>query len=323
MKIFDFPLFPESASTMAGEVDALYFFALGVSAFFSLLIAFFIFFFFVKYKRAHTGEIGVPLHGSVALEITWSVIPLIITMVLFGWGAKVFLDLTSPPTDAREYWVTGKQWMWKIQHPEGQREINELHVPKGQPIKMTMTSEDVIHSFFIPAFRIKQDVLPGRYTTVWFEATETGTFHLFCTEYCGTEHSQMIGSVVVMEPEDYQTWLAGGPAQPPVAAGRALFARYACDTCHSENNTGRGPSLHGIAGQEVTVAGGRSLARDDNYLRESILNPGAKLVAGFSPLMPTFQGQINEEGVMQLIAYIKSLEGDTATTPPPTAALGE
>lgn len=312
MKIFDFPLFPESASTVADEVDKLYFFSLGISAFFSLLIAVVIFIFFIKYKRERANDTGVAVHGSLALEIVWSVIPLLITMVLFGWGAKVFIDLRTSPTDAREYWVTGKQWMWKIQHPEGQREINELHVPKGQPIKLTMTSEDVIHSFFIPAFRIKQDVLPGRYSTVWFEATQTGTFHLFCAEYCGTEHSMMVGKVVVMEPEDYQTWLAGGVAQPPVVAGEALFSRYACNTCHLENDGGRGPSLHGIVGEEVTIAGGRTVERDDNYLRESILNPGAKLVAGYTALMPTFQGQVSEEGVMQLIAYIKSLDGESA-----------
>ncbi len=312
MKIFDFPLFPESASTVADEVDKLYFFSLGISAFFSLLIAGVVCFFFIKYKRQRANDTGVPVHGSLALEIVWSVIPLLITMALFAWGAKVFIDLRSPPTDAREYWVTGKQWMWKIQHPEGQREINERHVPKGQPIKLTMTSEDVIHSFFIPAFRVKQDVLPGRYSTVWFEATQTGTFHLFCAEYCGTEHSKMIGKVIVMEPEDYQTWLAGGVAQPPVVAGEALFSQYACNTCHLENDSGRGPSLHGIVGDEVAIAGGRTLERDDNYLRESILNPGAKVVAGYTALMPTFQGQVSEEGVMQLIAYIKSLDGESA-----------
>ncbi|RMH19982.1 MAG: cytochrome c oxidase subunit II [Acidobacteria bacterium] len=310
MKFFDFPLFPETASTLAREVDAVYFFALSVSAFFSLLIALFIFIFFVKYRRQRTAEIGVPIHGSTTLEIVWSLIPLVITMVLFAWGAKVFLHALTPPPDAREYFATGKQWMWKIQHPEGQREINQLHVPVGEPIKLTLTSEDVIHSFYIPAFRVKHDVLPGRYTTVWFEATRTGTYHLFCAEYCGTEHSKMIGTVTVMEPDDYETWLAGGPAKSPVASGAELFVKYACNTCHMEAGSGRGPLLHGIYGQPVTLAGGQQVVRDDNYLRESILRSGAKVVAGYQPLMPVFQGQISEEGVMHLIAYIKSLTGD-------------
>lgn len=317
MKLFDFPILPEQASTLAGEVDALYFFALALSAFFSLLIAVFIFVFFVKYRRRTTAEIGHVIHGSTALEIIWSVIPLAITMVLFAWGAKVFLEIRTPPPDTREYYVTGKQWMWKIQHPEGQREINTLHVPVGQPIKMIMTSEDVIHSFYIPAFRVKQDVLPGRYSQLWFEATKTGTYHLFCAEYCGAEHSRMIGSVTVMEPDEYQAWLAGGNALSPVAAGGQLFEQYACNTCHEEQGTGRGPSLYGVAGTPVDLAGGRSLVRDDNYLRESILRPASKLVSGYQPLMPTFQGQISEEGVMQLIAYIKSLEAS------PTGSIGE
>ncbi len=308
--LFDFPIFPEQASTLASSVDALYFFALAISAFFSLLIAVVLFIFFVKYRRQRTGEVGEPIHGSLALEVTWSIIPLIITMVLFGWGAKVFLEIVTPPENAREYFATGKQWMWKIQHPEGNREINELHVPTGVPIKMTLTSEDVIHSFYIPAFRVKRDVLPGRYTTLWFEATKPGTYHLFCAEYCGAEHSQMIGKVVVMEPDDYQTWLAGGKAKSPIAAGEELFAQYACTTCHLEKGSGRGPWLGGIAGETVALVGGGSAVRDDNYLRESIMLPTAKLVAGYDPLMPTFQGQISEEGVMQLIAYIKSLDSE-------------
>ena len=318
---FDFPLFPETASTLAPEVDNLYFFALAISAFFSLLIAIFLFFFFVKFRRRSIDEVGDPIHGSMALEIVWSVIPLIITMVMFVWGAKVYIDSFAVPEGAKEIFATGKQWMWKIQHPEGHREINELHVPVGQRIKLTMTSEDVIHSFYIPAFRVKRDVLPGRYTSLWFEATKVGEYHLFCAEYCGAEHSMMIGTVYVMEPDDYENWLSGTLAgQPPTVAGAQLFEQYACNTCHEDAATGRGPSLVGIAGQEVRLAGGRTMERDDAYLRESILNPNAKMVEGYQPLMPTFQGQISEEGVMQLISYIKSLEGDTAA---PAAASEE
>jgi len=316
----EFPFLPESASTVAQDVDALYFFSLAVSAFFSLLIAVLIFFFFVKYRRKPKGpQVGERIHGSTALEVIWSVIPLVITLFMFVWGARVFYKVMVPPEDAVEYLATGKQWMWKFQHPEGHREINVLHVPLGVKIRLTMTSEDVIHSFYVPAFRVKHDVVPGRYTTAWFEATKVGTYHLFCAEYCGAEHSRMVGSVVVMEPGDYQAWLQGGAGNlTPAESGEALFSQYACDTCHKEDATGRGPSLLGIAGQTVATKGGRSLVRDDTYLRESILRPGAKLVEGYDLLMPTFQGQISEEGVLHLIAYIKSLsvEGETAAESP-------
>ncbi len=317
MKLFDFPFIPPQASTLASEVDALYYFALAISAFFSLLIAVVIFYFFVKFRRRSGQEVGQPLHGSLVLEVTWSIIPLAITMVMFAWGAKVFFDSMTVPPDAKEFLGTGKQWMWKFQHPEGQREINSLHVPVGEKIKLTLTSEDVIHSFFVPAFRVKRDVLPGRYSSVWFEATQVGTYHLFCAEYCGTEHSQMIGSVVVMERDQYQAWLAGAEAgRPPVASGEQLFAKMVCNTCHLDDASGRGPSLHGLYGKDVVLADGRRVKADDNYLRESILQPSAKVVAGYQPLMPTYQGQINETNLLQLIAYIKSLK---APEPQPQA----
>lgn len=317
----ELPLFPEQASTLAAKVDALYFFALALSAFFSLLIAVFIFFFFVKYRRRRAGQVGEATHGSVVLEIVWSIVPLLISMVLFGWGAHVFLLQMTPPADAVEYFATAKQWMWKFQHPTGQREINALHVPVGQKITMTMTSEDVIHSFYVPAFRVKQDVVPGRYTQLWFEATKPGTYHLFCTEYCGAEHSQMIGWVTVMEPAEYQAWLGGGgPVQSPQMAGKALFERHICNTCHYPDGSGRGPSLVGIVGQPVTFADGASRLRDDDYLRESILRPASHVVAGYLQIMPTFQGQISEAGVLQLIAYIKSLSTEPGDAAAPAAA---
>lgn len=311
--MFDFPLFPESASTFAPKVDALYFFSLALTAVFTLLIFVGVLFMFVKYRRTTENQVGDPIHGSTVLEIIWSVIPFLITMFLFFWGAQVFWVGMNIPEDAREYLVTGKQWMWKIQHPEGHREINTLHVPVGEKIKLTMTSEDVIHSFFIPAFRVKQDVLPGRYTQLWFEATKPGEYHLFCTEYCGAEHSQMIGTVTVMEPEDYQEWLAGGTVgSSPVASGEELFQQYACNTCHDQGDSPRGPSLRGIADQTVELADGSSLSRDDNYLRESIMRPSSKMVAGYPNLMPTYQGQITEEGISHLIAYIRSLGEESA-----------
>ncbi|MEM8962978.1 MAG: cytochrome c oxidase subunit II [Acidobacteriota bacterium] len=306
--LFDFPIFPESASTLAGDVDAIYFFALAVSAVSSLLIAIILFGFFAVYKRKKKSEIGTPTAEPLALEIGWSLIPLVVTMVMFFWGAWVFLKAVNVPEDAIAYSATGKQWMWKFQHPTGQREINHLHVPLGEKIKLTMTSEDVIHSFFVPAFRVKQDVLPGRYTTVWFEATKTGTYHLFCTEYCGAEHARMIGSVVVMAPEDYQEWLDQmSQTMPPAMIGEQLFDQLACNSCHFDMDRGRGPALGGIAGERVELADGRTLDRDDDYLRMSILRPSEHLVDGYQRIMPTYQGQISETSLLQLIAYIKSL----------------
>ena len=303
-------MFPEQASNFASQVDALYGFALAISAFFSLLIALVIFVFFIKYRRREAGEVGSQVHGSMVLEVVWSIIPLVITMVLFVWGAVIFIDMRTIPEDAVEYFATGKQWMWKFQHPEGQREINTLHIPVGETIKLTMTSEDVIHSFFVPAFRVKQDVLPGRYTTVWFEANKAGTYHLFCTEYCGSHHSQMIGSVTVMEPDDYQAWLSGGgPVTAAKDLGEQLFEQYICNTCHFEDDSGRGPSLIGIYGKEVKFTDGTTRIRDDDYLRESIMMPAASVVEGYLQIMPTYQGQLSEVSLLQLLSYVKSLSG--------------
>jgi cytochrome c oxidase subunit 2 len=230
-------------------------------------------------------------------------------MSIFVWATDVYFKQYRMPKDALEVYVVGKQWMWKIQHTTGQREINELHVPIGRPVKLIMGSEDVLHSYYIPAFRVKADVIPGRYNTMWFEATRAGTYHLFCAEYCGTKHSGMIGSIIAMEPADYQTWLAGGPAEDsPVAAGEKLFQSQGCASCHQAGPTQRGPSLAGILGHEVKLQGGGTATVDDAYLRESIVLPQAKIVEGFAPIMPTFQGLLSEEQLLQLIAYVKSLK---------------
>jgi cytochrome c oxidase subunit 2 len=304
----NFPLFPEQASQQAGQVDAVYFFLVAVTAFFSLLIATLVVVFAVKYRRRHKDAIGVPMHGSLTLELLWTIIPFFVVMVMFGWGAKVFFDLYRAPAGAMEIFVVGKQWMWKVQHMDGQREINELHVPVGRPVKLIMGSEDVLHAFYIPAFRVKADVIPGRYNTLWFRATKPGTYHLFCAEYCGTKHSGMIGSVIAMEPADFQSWLSGGRAEDsPVAAGAKLFTDMACVTCHQEEAQGRGPLLLNLYGKSVHLQDGRKVVADDAYIRESIVNPQAKVVAGFAPLMPTFQGLVTEEQLLQLIAYVKSL----------------
>ncbi len=310
-----FPLFPDSASTLAPQVDAIYFFGLTIAAVFSLLIAAAIFYLALKYRRSPDNPVGQRERAGLLLEITWSVIPFAIMLVMFGWGAKVFFTAIRPPADATEYYVTGKQWMWKFQHPEGRREINTLHVPVGQPIKLIMTSEDVIHSFFVPAFRSKMDVLPGRYTSFWFEATEPGTYDLFCAEYCGAEHSLMGGSIVVMEPAEYEAWLADDSGDTPrLASGADLFTAKACGTCHRPDTNLQGPDLTGIFGTEVALANGDTVEVDEDYLRESILEPAEKIVLGYQPLMPTYKGQLSEEELMQLIIYIKSLadeqEGD-------------
>jgi cytochrome c oxidase subunit 2 len=304
----DLSLFPPSASTLSTEVDLLFLYILGVSLFFFVLIVGLLIFFSVRFRQSERGEVVPQVHGNLALELFWTAIPLVLVLSFFAWGADLFFRIKRPPTETLEIYVVGKQWMWKIQHQQGPREINQLHIPVGQPVKLTMTSEDVIHSFYVPAFRVKQDVLPGRYTTLWFEATRTGEFHLFCTEYCGTEHAGMGGSVVVMEPEDYETWLAGGKAgESLVVAGERLFGQLGCQTCHGDQPGARGPSLTGVFGHDVTLATGQVLVADDAYLRESIMSPQAKLVAGYDPIMPQYPGVISEEGLLQLISYIKSL----------------
>ena len=307
----NFPFFPQAASEQAGQIDALYFFLVAVTAFFTALVALLVVVFAIKFHRKHDNEVGVPIHGSLALELLWTIIPLGITMVMFVWGAQVFFHMTRAPKGAMEIYVVGKQWMWKAQHMDGAREINELHVPIGRPVRLIMGSEDVIHSFFIPDFRVKADVVPGRYNHMWFTATVPGRYHIFCTQYCGTKHSNMIGWVTAMAPADYQAWLSGGSTGGSMAdAGGKLFADLTCNTCHLDNGQGRGPVLKGLYGKQVLLGSGQTVTVDDAYLRESILNPQAKLVAGFQPLMPTFQGLVTEEQLLQLIAYVKSL-GET------------
>ena len=315
--MFDnFPLWPASASSHSLPVDLLYIFLVVLSAFTTLAIFATIAIFGMKYRRRHDRE-AHQIEGSIILEIAWSIIPLGIFMVIFGWGAVIYFHQRTPPRDASEIYVVGKQWMWKIQHVEGQREINELHVPVNKDVKLIMTSQDVIHSFFIPEFRIKQDVLPGRYTTVWFRATQTGTYHLFCAQFCGTAHSGMIGQVVVMSPADYQNWMSGGTIVGSLAQnGQTLFQQLGCSTCHRFDVQGRGPNLTGIFGKPVQLEDGRTVIADENYVRESILSPAAKVVSGFKPIMPTFQGQVSEEQLNALVAYVKSL------SPAPEGAAG-
>jgi len=322
------PLFPERASTMAGRVDALYFFLLAVAFFFSALIAGLIVYYAVKYRRRSPDSVGSAIHGGLALEITWTVVPFLITMVIFVWGASVYFAMAHAPAETLNVYVVGKQWMWKFQHLDGQREINELHVPVGRAVKLIATSEDVIHDVFIPEFRIKADVMPGRYVSIWFEATKPGRYHLRCAEYCGTRHSGMIGEIVVMDPNDYQAWLSGGAPEGSLAsAGEKLFADLACNTCHRPDAQGRGPVLQGLFGKTVTLQSGETAVVDEAYIRESILLPSAKIAAGYQPIMPTFQGLVSEEQLLELIEYVKSLrtqpEVPTARPEPSAPATGE
>jgi cytochrome c oxidase subunit II len=316
------PFFPEQASDIARSVDHLFLFALGGLVVFSALIAILILVFALRYKRTHPDEVGYDVYEknprSHILEIVWSVIPLCLMLVLFGWGLQVYFEENRPPADAVRFWVTGKQWMWKIQHPEGNREINELHVPVGKAIELHMISEDVIHDFFVPAFRIHVDVLPSRYTTYWFKANKTGTFHLFCSQYCGVEHAKMVGRVYVLEPHEYEAWLANGNKGPSVAAtGAGLFVSKACNTCHRPDSSARAPILDGLFGTKVALLGGGTAVANEDYIRESILNPAAKVVAGYQPVMPTYKGTITEEELMQLVNYVRSLAPSAAAAEAP------
>ncbi|MBL8181763.1 MAG: cytochrome c oxidase subunit II [Blastocatellia bacterium] len=308
------PMFPEAASTFAWQVDVLYFYLIAVSVAFSIPIVVAIFAFGIKYREREKFATPEEMHGSMVLEVTWSIIPFIVSMTIFLGGAIIYFQQYTPPDDAMQIYVVGKQWMWKIQHETGQREINELHVPVGRRVKLTMTTEDVLHNFDIPAFRTKADVVPGRYTYLWFEATKPGKYHLYCAEYCGLNHSGMIGSVIVMEQRDFDNWLSGNVSgQTPVEAGKDLFEnKLGCASCHSGGQAARGAKLEGIFNTQVALVGGEKVLADDNYIRNSILNPAAQVVEGYQPIMPTFKGQVTEEQLNSLVAYIKSLSPNAA-----------
>ena len=304
------PIYPEQASNFAPHVDALLIFITGICLFFGAIITTAIVVFFFKYHRKEAGSVGIVTREDSRLEVAWIVVPLILAMAMFGWGAVVYVDYRNAPRDTLDIYVVGKQWMWKAQQPNGLKEINELHVPVGRNIRLILASEDVIHDFFVPAFRVKMDVVPGHYNTMWFRPTKPGRYHFFCSQYCGTNHAIMGGWVTVMEPTDYAAWLSGssGSEASPVAAGEKLFAEKACITCHLANGTGRAPSLNGVYGARVLLADGTTVTADDAYIRESILQPNAKIVARYQPLMPTYQGQLSEEQIFAFTAYIKSLQ---------------
>jgi cytochrome c oxidase subunit 2 len=333
-------LFPERASTIANDVDLIFGVVTGLALLFAVPVAILVIYFAVHFRRSKMRERYIDVHEGRGhgqtwiLETAWIVIPLILALGIFSWGASIYFKIYALPANGMDIYVVGKQWMWKFQHPTGQTEIDELHVPVGFPVRLTMISEDVIHSFFVPAFRVKRDVVPGEYTTVWFEATQTGTFDLYCAEFCGTDHSRMLARVIVMDATAYQEWIstrsigggtsvidegsAGSQVETVEAApatmadaGAQLFQNLGCQSCHRDNGSGAGPSLVGLWEEEVELEGGQTVTADIDYVRRSILDPHAELVAGYPPIMPTYEGQINEEELLTLVEYIRSLsEGE-------------
>jgi len=336
MILADLTLFPQQASTTAPQVDALYLFIIGITVAISTLTAILLFYFAIKYRRRRPDEVPPQIHGSLRLELVWTIIPLFVVLFIFGWSVRVYFRMIVAPENALELYVTGRQWMWKLQHPGGQREVlgylptpgdqpdfgSEMHIPVDVPVKLLLASEDVIHSFFIPDFRVKQDAVPGRYTTMWFQATKPGRYRVFCAEYCGVNHAKMGGWVVAQEQTEFEKWLASKADRSLALKGRQRFLQFLCISCHSADQDARGPMLEAIYKQKRVMQDGSTVIADETYLRESILNPRAKIAAGFQPIMPTFQGQINEDELTELIAYLKSLKrGDIpkrneATEPP-------
>ncbi len=349
--MWNIPIFPEQASTVAGRVDAIFGVVTGLAIFFAVSVAILIVIFAIRYRRGVRVERledaaeGRKSRPTWMLETTWIAIPFLMAMGVFVWGAQIFVDIYQFPPNGLDVYVVGRQWMWKFQHPQGQTEINTLHAPVDHTVRLTMISEDVIHSFYVPAFRIKRDVLPGYYTTLWFEATQPGEYHLFCAEYCGTEHARMVGTIIVMPQNQYQAWLSQRPvgsgsvrgviaegtgggmvdegAQTMAQTGEALFERLGCSTCHQMEGTGIGPSLVGVYGEPVELEDGQTIVADAQYIRDSIIDPNVHVVAGYSPVMPSYEGQVNEEELLQLVEYIRSLGEDGGTIPDESDIQGE
>ena len=300
-------LFPREASTIAPYMDALYFFLLGMTVTGVILVGAIVTTFSLRYRKSKS-PVATQIEGSTLLEATWTIIPLGIFLVAFVWGALLYFRIYTPPANAMNIYVVGKQWMWKAEHPGGQHEINALHVPTGQPIQLTMISQDVFHSFSIPEFRIKREVIPGRYSTVWFQATTPGEYHLFCTQYCGTNHSVMIGTITVLSPSDYKKWTEESTSGMSLAQnGERLFASMGCNACHSGNAAARGPNLAAVYGSKLQLTNGSSVLVNEAYLRDAILNPSQHVTAGYAPIMPTYQGQISEDGLIDIVEYLKTL----------------
>ena len=311
------PFFPSAASMNAQAVGSLSLFLVLVSLWFSALVFGTGLWFAIRYRRRSDDEPPL-IRLPATLTALCVLLPCLLVTLLFAWGTSLRFGNPRPPDEAMEVRVLGKQWMWKFQHPEGRQEINELHVPIGRPVRLTMTSQDVSHSLSIPALRLKARVLPGRSTSAWFQATRAGQYRLFCAEYCGARHSEMHGQVVVMEPRAYQQWVSGGAeGASPASLGERLFTELKCGVCHRSDGAGRGPALEGLFGRTVTLRDGRTVLADEAYVRESILNPSAKLVTGFEPVMPAFQGQLSEEQLLRILAYLNTLKGGAPGGPRP------
>jgi len=303
-------LFPAEASTIAPYADALYFFLLAITVVGLVLVGVLVFGFSIRYRKSRS-PVATQVEGSTLLEATWTIIPLALLMVTWIWGALLYFRIYNPPTNAMNIYVVGKQWMWKAEHEGGQHEINALHVPTGRPVQLTLISQDVFHSFSVPDFRIKREVIPGRYSTVWFQATTPGTYHIFCTQYCGTNHSAMIGEVTVLSPADYEKWTQESTSGTSLAQnGERLFASMGCNACHSGSAAARGPNLAGVYGSKLQLTGGSEVLVNDAYLRDAILNPSQHITAGYAPIMPTYQGQISEDGLIDLVEYIKNMQNN-------------
>src|SRR6201990_2984407 len=306
----EFALFPPQASAIAPYMDAFYFFLLLISLGGLVLVGLMVGTFSIMFRKEKNPQ-ATHIEGSTLLEATWTIIPLALFMVCFVWGALLYFRIYNPPTNAMNIYIVGKQWMWKAEHPGGQHEINALHIPVDRDVQLTMISQDVFHSFSIPAFRVKREVIPGRYSTVWFNATDPGTYHIFCTQYCGTNHSAMIGEVTVLSPDDYQKWTQESTSGMSLAQnGERLFASMGCNACHSGSAAARGPNLSGVDGSKLQITNGSQVLVNDAYLRDAILNPSQHVTAGYAPIMPTYQGQVSEDGLIDLVEYIKGMQSN-------------
>jgi cytochrome c oxidase subunit 2 len=305
------------ASAYAPEIDALLGTLLLTSAAVLALVFGLMLVYVVRYRASNPRDRGTISKKSWRFEIAWTAATLLVFFGLFLWGADLYVRLFQPPSDALRIYVVGKQWMWKVEHAGGQREIDALHVPVNRPIELLMTSEDVIHDFSVPAFRIKHDVLPGRYESLWFRSDRPGHYHLFCTQFCGTDHAAMTGEIIVLSGPDYQRWLETSPGSTDlVADGERLFSRYGCSGCHRAGLAGgggsvRAPSMNGLSGAPVPLADGSTVLADDRYIRNAILSPRTQTVAGYDPVMPSFNGVISEEDLLRIVAYIQSLAGQS------------
>lgn len=336
--MFSTPLIPVQATEFAKEYDLLFYVILALSVFFTLVVCGAVLFLAIRYRRGSKVDRSHPPHENLKLEITWSVIPLILGLWIFAWGATQFVNYKRPPADCMDIYVVGKQWMWHFQHGQsGVRENNTLHVPLGKDVRLVMISQDVIHALFIPEFRVQYQVVPGRYTQVWFKATKVGKYHLFCNMYCGVQHSEMGGYVYVMKPDDYAKWIANGGNDPlnltSAQRGSLVFKRMVCGSCHGPQDDIHGPSLYNLYGKQVALANGTKVKADDDYIRNAILKPYDATVAGYGNEMPQYDGQIDERDVFDLIDYIKTLglnptliNGNQAAVkgiPAPSMATGE